>query len=108
MKFSKAIDIQLNGTVSIVGSKKLNDTQKRALLGKTVTITVDGQSVTGTLRFSKSEGLTATIAAKLKCEELGVAVERDEKESGFAALSLAVDAEAAAVAARDEQLGLNQ
>lgn len=105
------IKLQITGFVSLEGSKKLNDSQKNALVGRTVTFEVNGVPVTGTLFVSKSGGLTARVAVKATAVGIGPrAAAKAERPDGFAALSAAADSllapEESDESERDEQLGL--
>ena len=106
-----AISLQVTGFVSLAGSKKLNDAQKAALVGRTVVLNVNGVPTTGTLFVSKSGGLTARIA--IKCETVGLGAKasaKAERPDTFSALAAAADAllatEDESDEARDEALGL--
>ena len=104
------INLQVTGFVSLSGSKKLNDDQKNALVGRTVALVVNGVPVTGTLFVSKSGGLTARIAVKCETASIGArATVKSDKPDTFAVLSAAADAllePASDESLRDAELGL--
>jgi hypothetical protein len=102
------INLQVTGFVSLSGSKKLNEAQKAALVGRTVVLNVNGSPVTGVLFVSKSGGLTARIAVKCDVTALGAKAQpKAEKADGFSALEAAANALIVDEESLDAELGLN-
>lgn len=107
-KDKMGINLQVTGFCSLEGSKKLSDTQKAALVGRTVNLIVNGVPVVGTLFVSKSGGLTARFAVKCKTEKIGVRTEpKAERASALEALLSAIESENKSESELDEELGLN-
>jgi hypothetical protein len=106
------INLQVTGFVSLEGSKKLNDAQRAALVGRTVQFEVNGVPVTGTLFVSKSGGLTARFAVKATTAGIGPKAQaKTEKPNTFDALAAAANSLLPSEgegdeSERDEQLGL--
>jgi hypothetical protein len=63
-----SFNCQFNSNVSIVGSKGWTEEQKSRLLGRTLTITVNGMPLTATVIRSSSGGLTCKPTCKVIAE----------------------------------------
>lgn len=94
------IKLQVTGFCSLSGSKDLSAADKARLLGRTVSLTVNGVPVTGTLVESKSGGLTARFAVKCETSTLGVGTPKASK--GPSALEALAQYSASLAPASDE------